>query len=80
MNSTLTQMLGKLSTNINNWYDVLEKVEFVFNNTVNRAIGNTPSRLLFGRDQIGPVGATRRPKLVKSHTQTPSLKISKRPP
>lgn len=55
VNRTLTAVLGKLSPNIDGWYEMLDKAEFVLNNTINRSINNTPARLLFGRDQLGAV-------------------------
>lgn len=33
------------------WDQALNRVEFCINNTINRSIGNTPARLLFGQDQ-----------------------------
>lgn len=56
MNRTLTGILSKLSEPMqhSDWVKQLQKVEFAFNNTVNRSIRNTPSALLFGVNQRGP--------------------------
>nr|XP_031836983.1 uncharacterized protein LOC116428909 [Nomia melanderi] len=37
------------------WYDVLEDDEYALNNTVNKATGETPCKLLFVVDQTGKV-------------------------
>lgn len=52
---SLTPMLAKLVDKNRNvqWIDVLEQVEYAFNNTINRSTGDTPSRLLYGVDQKG---------------------------
>jgi len=39
----------------NKWDQVINQVEFAINNTVFRSTGNTPSRLLFGLDQLGEI-------------------------
>lgn len=46
-------MLAKLSETSSKWDRVLDQVEFAINNTVCRATGETPVRLLFGLDQRG---------------------------
>ena len=52
VNKTLTPMLAKLCNDTSkSWDKVLPKVEFVFNNTINRSTGNYPSVLLFGVQQ-----------------------------
>lgn len=52
---TLTPMLAKLCESPDKWDKVLDHVEFCLNNTVSRAIGSTPCKLLFGMDQRGIV-------------------------
>jgi len=53
-NRGLAIMLSKLmSEHNNNWNDYLYKIQFAVNNTVNRSIQNTPSKLLFGINQVG---------------------------
>ncbi|KAL4084425.1 hypothetical protein QTP88_028247 [Uroleucon formosanum] len=48
-------MLAKISEPVNEWDKVLYKVEFAINNTVHRSTRQTPSRLLFGINQVGDV-------------------------
>lgn len=55
MNRVLTPVLSKLTDNINKWDTVLDEVTFCFNNSVSRSTGQTPSKLLFGRNQIGKI-------------------------
>lgn len=57
MNRTLTGILAKLSEPMQHadWVKQLHVVEFAFNNTVSRSIQNTPSMLLFGVNQRGPI-------------------------
>lgn len=57
VNRTLTGMLAKLSEPVAHadWVKQLSKIEFAFNNTTNRSIGDTPSRVLFGVNQRGEV-------------------------
>ena len=55
INRSLTPMLAKISQTTGTWNQVLEDVEYALNNSVNRAIGDTPSRLLFGINQLGKV-------------------------
>ncbi|KRT82284.1 hypothetical protein AMK59_3213 [Oryctes borbonicus] len=71
MNSIITPTLSKLADqnkvewddltadladqNKVEWDDLTADVEFGMNNTVNRATGETPSKLLFGRDQLGKI-------------------------
>lgn len=57
-NRMLTPMLAKLVENPSDWDNVLNKVEYAMNNTVCRSTGETPSRLLFGLDQLGEVNDT----------------------
>lgn len=57
VNRVLTPMLGKLSEPLNqaDWYKLLNRVEFAINNSVQCSTGKTPSSLLFGCEQRGPV-------------------------
>lgn len=51
-NKTMLPLISKLvEESGNSWDSVLTDAEFLLNNTVNRATGNTPSTLLFGVDQ-----------------------------
>lgn len=52
-NRIITPMLAKLSETPCKWDRVLEQVEYSLNNTVCRATGDTPTRLLFGIEQRG---------------------------
>lgn len=53
---TLTPILSKLTNdNDKHWYQVLSETEFVFNNTVHKSTGETPSTLLFGCKQRGNI-------------------------
>lgn len=54
-NKTITPMIAKLSDSPEHWDRVLGRVEFACNNTVSRTTNNTPSRLLFGIDQVGEI-------------------------
>lgn len=53
-NRMLAPMLGKLYEG-KDWHKSLDEIEFAVNNTVNRATGETPSRLLFGVEQRGKI-------------------------
>lgn len=53
-NRMLAPMLGKLYEG-KDWHKSLDEIEFAINNTVNRATGETPSRLLFGVEQRGKI-------------------------
>ncbi|XP_076547015.1 uncharacterized protein LOC143305818 [Osmia lignaria lignaria] len=55
INRSLTPLLAKLSSTTGTWNQVLENAEYALNNSVNRTIGDTPSRLLFGINQLGKV-------------------------
>jgi len=57
VNRVLTPMLGKLSILINqaDWYKLINKVEHSFNNSVHSSTLKTPSMILFGVDQKGPI-------------------------
>lgn len=56
MNRTIIAIIAKLADKQNfQWYDTLEKVEFVCNNTVNRSTGESPSVLMYGTQQRGQV-------------------------
>lgn len=48
-------MLAKLSKSSYSWDRAISEIEFALNNTVNRAIGDTIARLLFGTNQVGTV-------------------------
>jgi len=53
-NRSLTVMLSKLMhEHSQNWNENLNKIQFAVNNTINRSINNTPSKLLFGMNQVG---------------------------
>jgi len=57
INKIITSCLAKLSDNQKNrqWYKTLPIVEYTINNTVNRSTGKSPSQLVFGIEQRGPV-------------------------
>ncbi|CAG9830063.1 unnamed protein product [Diabrotica balteata] len=56
MNRLLTPLLAKITDEKQiNWPNALHEVEFCINNTINRSTGETPAKLLFGRDQIGKI-------------------------
>lgn len=50
-------MLGKLSEPLNqaDWYKLVSRVEFALNNSIQCITKKTPSILLFGCEQRGPV-------------------------
>lgn len=50
-------MLGKLAGNECNmkWPRVINDIEYAINNSKHKSTGETPSRMLFGMDQIGKV-------------------------
>jgi len=50
-------MLDKLSEPLNqsDWYKLVNRVEFAINNSVQKSTGKTPSILLFGSNQRGPI-------------------------
>lgn len=55
MNRFLTPVLAKTAYDKDcEWDEILSDVEYVFNNTYNRSIDNTPCKVLFGRDQRKP--------------------------
>lgn len=54
-NRVLTPMIAKLSESAEKWDRVIYQTEFAINNTICRSTGSTPSRLLFGIDQLGSV-------------------------
>lgn len=51
INRTIKPMLAKLAPATDQWDEVVDKVEYSVNNTVNRSTGVTPSTLLFGINQ-----------------------------
>lgn len=57
VNRTLKAMLAKLTEPINHtdWKKKLIEVEFAINNTIHSATKQSPSKLLFGVEQRGPV-------------------------
>jgi len=76
LNRTLTPMLAKMSDDPRKWDQVLESVEFAINNTICRSTGNTPSKLLFGLDQVGAIKDLVRLSLEQS-IETRDLKESR---
>lgn len=53
-NKTVKAMLSKsLHEKGQNWNDFLDQIQFCINNTFNRSIKNTPSKILFGLNQHG---------------------------
>jgi len=53
-NGGLAIMLSKLMyEHSSDWNEYLFKIQFAINNTINRSIQNTPSKLLFGINQVG---------------------------
>ena len=54
-NRVIAPMLAKLSEHPDIWFKILDKVEFALNNSVCRSTTETPSRLLFGINQLGIV-------------------------
>lgn len=54
-NRVIIPVLSKLAEHPAKWEKVVDAVEFVLNNSVCRATGETPSRLLFGINQLGPI-------------------------
>lgn len=53
VNKIIVPMIAKLTENISKWDDVLLDVEYAVNNSISRAIKETPSKLLVGIEQIG---------------------------
>lgn len=54
-NRVIAPMLAKLSETPRKWDRVLGSVEYAINNTICRSTGESPSRLLFGMNQLGAV-------------------------
>lgn len=54
-NRVIMPMMAKLCESPDKWDRILGKVEFSLNNTISRATNDTPSRLLFGIDQLGEI-------------------------
>jgi len=48
-------MIAKIVKSPDEWDQVLSKVEFAINNTIHKATGQTPSKLLFGIEQVGEI-------------------------
>lgn len=63
-NRVITPMIEKLCEDPTKWDKVLNHVEFAMNNTVCCSTGETPSKMLFGVDQIGEVND--KLKIIKS--------------
>lgn len=57
-NRVLTPVLAKLCETPNKWPNVLNEVEFALNNSEHKALKNSPSKILFGVNQIGPINDT----------------------
>jgi transposase InsO family protein len=55
INRSLTPMLAKLVENTHKWDRSSGEVDFAFNNSLNHSTGVTPSRLLYGTNQIGGI-------------------------
>lgn len=51
VNRFLKSTLAKMVDENNDWMNVLSVAQHVINNTLNKAIGTTPSKLLLGYDQ-----------------------------
>ena len=54
-NRVIAPALAKLAETPKKWDRELERVEFACNNTICRSTGETPSKLLFGVDQIAEI-------------------------
>lgn len=55
VNRSITPMIAKIVERPDEWDQVLSKVEFAINNTIHKATGQTPSKLLFGIEQVGEI-------------------------
>ena len=57
INSVLGPMLAKLTEPLigKYWYKLMAESEFALNNTIHKATGETPSKLLFGVNQKGKI-------------------------
>lgn len=54
-NRVIVPMIAKMSEIPEKWDEIIEKAEFALNNTVCRTTEETPSRLLFGINQVGEI-------------------------
>lgn len=54
-NRVITPMIAKLCDEPHKWDRVLSQVEYAINNTICRSTGETPSKLLFGVEQLGEI-------------------------
>ncbi|CAK9799271.1 Transposon Ty3-I Gag-Pol polyprotein [Anthophora plagiata] len=72
-NRTIVPMLAKLCETPSKWDRVLEQVEFALNNTVCRTTIETPSRLLFGVEQLGKLNDCLRPILESMSSEERNL-------
>jgi len=48
-------MIAKIVEHSDEWDQLLFKIEFAINNTVHKATGQTPSKLLFGIEQVDEI-------------------------
>lgn len=48
-------MIAKIVEHSDEWDQVLDKIEFAINNNAHKATGQTPSKLLFGIEQVGEI-------------------------
>lgn len=55
INKSINAMCSKLSDDVQKWDEVLSKIEYSINNTINRSTGFSPSMLLFGINQRGHI-------------------------
>lgn len=65
VNRVITPMLAKFCEETDQWDKHLSQVEYALNNTINKSIGTTPSKLLFGVNQRGEVNDSLRDYLVE---------------
>lgn len=54
-NRVITPMIAKLCDESHKWDQALSQVEYAVNNTICRSTGETPSKLLFGVEQLGEI-------------------------
>lgn len=55
VNRSITPMIAKIVKHPDEWDQVLSKIELAINNTIHKATGQTPSKLLFGTEQVGEI-------------------------
>jgi hypothetical protein len=51
VNRFLRSTLAKVAEDTSEWKSILGKIQFVINNTLNKAVGSTPSKILLGYEQ-----------------------------